>query len=213
MTFYQIWGHGLFPKLRFESLAERCEVVCRERRMRIFFDAVLSEERRRRVEDAEQQREDDSRRDQEDGEDGMDVDDGSHHRDEDTPALEYPSDGDEDEEAPAMDETINDDVDERVRGMMDSPPRSSRSRPPSPPSSAPRLAPLFSAVPAPTPVPPLNVTAPPPADEPGSVAHSAAVMEKMAANKAKALAKLAERRRIREEMERQEEEAARELAE
>ncbi|KAI8912099.1 replication fork protection component Swi3-domain-containing protein [Powellomyces hirtus] len=48
MTYYQIWGHGLFPKLKFESFVEKTESVCRQKRMKIFLDAVLAEERRRR---------------------------------------------------------------------------------------------------------------------------------------------------------------------
>ncbi|KAI8816209.1 replication fork protection component Swi3-domain-containing protein [Fimicolochytrium jonesii] len=46
MTYYQIWAHGLFPKLQFEAFINKAETVCRERRMRIFLDAALAEERR-----------------------------------------------------------------------------------------------------------------------------------------------------------------------
>ncbi|KNC97301.1 uncharacterized protein SPPG_07230 [Spizellomyces punctatus DAOM BR117] len=49
IAFYQIWAHNLFPKLKFASFIERTEKVCRERRMKIFLEAVLQEERRRKT--------------------------------------------------------------------------------------------------------------------------------------------------------------------
>ncbi|KAJ3167964.1 chromosome segregation in meiosis- protein [Geranomyces variabilis] len=52
MSLYQLWGHGLFPKLKFNSFIEKTESICKQKRLKIFFQAVLAEERRLRYDAA-----------------------------------------------------------------------------------------------------------------------------------------------------------------
>ena len=56
LNFFQIWGHELFPKLKFQSFVERTEKICKEKRLRVFHSAVIQETRRRAMDqrDAEE---------------------------------------------------------------------------------------------------------------------------------------------------------------
>ncbi|KAJ3063716.1 hypothetical protein HDU98_000487 [Podochytrium sp. JEL0797] len=47
MLQYQKWGHQVFSKLVFKSFVEGTERVCRERDVKVWRDALLTEERRR----------------------------------------------------------------------------------------------------------------------------------------------------------------------
>jgi replication fork protection complex subunit Csm3/Swi3 len=35
LSFFQLWGHNLFPKLKFKSFVDRAEKICKEKRTRV----------------------------------------------------------------------------------------------------------------------------------------------------------------------------------
>ena len=35
LSFFQLWGHNLFPKLKFKSFVDRTEKICKEKRTRV----------------------------------------------------------------------------------------------------------------------------------------------------------------------------------
>lgn len=35
LSFFQLWGHNLFPKLKFKSFVDRAEKLCKEKRTRV----------------------------------------------------------------------------------------------------------------------------------------------------------------------------------
>lgn len=44
----QIWGHELFPKLNTHDFIANCLKTCSQRRMRVFRDEILNEQRRKK---------------------------------------------------------------------------------------------------------------------------------------------------------------------
>ena len=56
LNFFQLWGHDLFPKLKFQSFIDRTEKICKEKRLRVFHTAVVQETKRRAMDmrDAEE---------------------------------------------------------------------------------------------------------------------------------------------------------------
>ncbi|KAJ3054807.1 hypothetical protein HK097_000732 [Rhizophlyctis rosea] len=49
ITFYQIWGHELYPSAPFRQVVEKTEKVCHERQLKVFLSSVIAEERRQRM--------------------------------------------------------------------------------------------------------------------------------------------------------------------
>ncbi|KAJ3034177.1 hypothetical protein HDV00_005396 [Rhizophlyctis rosea] len=49
ITFYQIWGHELYPKAPFRQFVERVEKVCKQRHLKVFLNSVIQEERRQKM--------------------------------------------------------------------------------------------------------------------------------------------------------------------
>ncbi|KAJ3175687.1 chromosome segregation in meiosis- protein [Geranomyces variabilis] len=165
MSLYQIWGHGLFPKLKFNSFIEKTESVCKQKRLKIFFQAVLAEERRLRYDAA------------------MGV--GGDEQGGEASAAARQSDG----EGERMDDRMDLDEDEEDTALEHS---ASIFNPPPSQSPAPSQSPNVT--------PAASIAAPAPAS---SVVPSD-VLARIEESKARALAKLAERRRrIEEEMERE----------
>jgi hypothetical protein len=37
LSFFQLWGHNLFPKLKFKSFVDRTEKICKEKRTRVWY--------------------------------------------------------------------------------------------------------------------------------------------------------------------------------
>ncbi|KAJ3177087.1 hypothetical protein HDU85_006013 [Gaertneriomyces sp. JEL0708] len=63
LTFYQIWGHSLYPKLNFQTFIEQTEKKCHERRLKVFLDSCRIADRRMRagiIVDDDQRPEEDS---------------------------------------------------------------------------------------------------------------------------------------------------------
>ncbi|KAI8588499.1 replication fork protection component Swi3-domain-containing protein [Geranomyces variabilis] len=165
MSLYQLWGHGLFPKLKFNSFIEKTESVCKQKRLKIFFQAVLAEERRLRYDAAF-----DALGNPEGGESSA-------------AALQGGGEGER------MDDRMDLDEDEE-----DTPLEHSTSNFNPPPSQSPAPFPSPNATSAPIAAPSSASSSAVPAD----------VLARIEESKARALAKLAERRqRIQDEMERE----------
>ena len=53
LAFYQIWGHELFPKLKFKSFIQRTESLCKEKRLKVFYKSMIQESERYNPDDDE----------------------------------------------------------------------------------------------------------------------------------------------------------------